>query len=161
MKGIVASELVIATSIYIIGIIFFIQIISHNLVSFSKDVEQKTKKNIAEDISKILFESKGIPENWEYEEDIDDIKQLGLCKNVTSICIISNEKLNSFASLDPENAKNLLNLKGYNFRVLIKDINNNTIFGYNSSTISGLVGISQKEVLNESLAKLNTFVQVW
>jgi hypothetical protein len=129
------------------------------LVSFSKEVEQKTKKNIAEDISRILFESRGIPENW--HKNIDNIRQLGLCKNVTSICIISNEKLNSFASLDPEEAKNLLNLKGYNFRVLIKDTNNNTIFDYNSSTISGLAGIFQKEALNESLAKLNTFVQVW
>lgn len=158
MKGIVATELVIATSIYIIGIIFFVQIVSYNLVSFSKEVEQKTRKNIAEDMSRILFESKGIPENW--HED-DDIKQLGLCKNITGICVISNGKLNSFASLDPEEAKNLLNLKGYNFRVLIKDTNNNTIFDHNSSTISGLAGISQKEALNESLAKLNTFVQVW
>lgn len=157
MKGISSSELVIAASIYIIVIIFFVQMISQNLVSFSKDVEKTTKKNIAESIAKVLFESKGLPGDW----NESNVKQLGLCKSVLGICIISNEKINSFTSLSPEEVKNLLNLKDYNFRVMIKDSNDNIIFDYNSSSTFGLAEKIQKDVLNESLAQLKAFVEVW
>lgn len=159
MKGIASTELIIAASVYIVGMFFFIQIISNDINSFSKDVDQKSRENIAKDVSQILFESKGIPDNWYV--NITNITQLGLCKNITDICIISNQKLTSFTSLSPSTARTLLNLKNYNFSVLIKDLNNNTIFNYNSSVISSFAGVSQEDCLNESLSQVKTTVQVW
>jgi hypothetical protein len=159
MKGITSLELVIASSIYIVGVFFLLQIISSGLASYEKESERETGRNIAEDVSKVLFESEGIPENW--DEDPAGAKQLGLCKESTGICIISEDKLNSLDSLDPDRAKELLNLRNYDFRVLIRDVDNNLVFDYNSSEIQKFAGIFHKECLNETLDRIKSVVEVW
>ena len=159
MKGISSLELVLASSIYIVGIFFFIQIISSDVVSYEREIDREVGRSVADAISDVLFESRGVPENW--YENPEETKQLGLCKKFTGVCIISEEKLDSLSLLDTEKAKELLNLKNYSFRVLIKDMDNNPIFDYNSSEISEWVKMSEKKCLNESLSRVRAIVEVW
>ena len=47
MKGISSLELVFASSIYIIGIFFFIQIISSDVVSYEREIDREVGRSVA------------------------------------------------------------------------------------------------------------------
>lgn len=160
-KGALNIDLVISASIFIIGVVFFVQIVSYVITSYTIETGQWTKSNLANSVSKVLFGSEGVPNNW--DDSPATAKQLGLCVNFTKICLVSSEKLAALGSLSAYAAKSLLNLGDNDFRVSIKDTNNNLLFEYKSADIGQELGIHQYRCLmfDGSLKKIITTVQVW
>ena len=160
-KGDTNIDLIMSISIFIIGVMFFLQIISYVTTSYGLEAEQSIRDNLAGSVSAVLFGSEGVPSDWDY--DPAAAKQLGLCANFTKICLVSQGKLGALAELSPSQATGLLNLGDRDFRVLVKDADNNVLFEYKSADMGQELGIYQRRCLmfNGSLEAVIATVQVW
>jgi len=160
-KGAFNIDLIISISIFIIGMFFFVQIISHAITSYELEANQEIKARVARSVSATLFGSEGVPKNW--NDDPTNAKQLGLCVNYIKICLISPAKLSALSSMTAQETKELLNLEDYDFQVFIKDNNNNLLFEYKSAELGKFLGIHQYRCLliDDPLKQVITTVQVW
>lgn len=162
MKGVFNLDLIMASTIYLIGIILFVQVISHTITTYEAEAEEAIRSGTAEDVSRVFFGSEGRPRDW--EKNVGDVEQVGLCVNFTNICLISEKKLNALSSLDNETVKDLINLEGYEFRILIKNTTNELVYEYKSGDVGEFIGISQKKCLMDregDLVQVLSTVQVW
>jgi len=158
-KGTFNIDLIISSTLFIVGLLMFIQLISYTITTYEAEVEDSVKSNIAQDALKILFSSEGKPKNW--NEDLDNVEQLGLCTN--SICLLTQDKIDALSAMDTNKVKSLLNLNGYDIRILIKKLDGAVVLDYKTGDEGGFMGISQKKCLmvDGDLTQIYSTVQVW
>lgn len=160
-KAVFKVDLVISVSVFIIGVVLLIQVISYTVSSYALEVESEVKDSAARSLSGVLFGSEGVPTDWHLDPETSE--QLGLCVNYTKICLITTDKLDGLKSLNASMSKSLFNIEGYEFRIIIKDDSNQKLYEYNTSPPDGQVGIHQYRclLLNGSLSQVLTTTQVW
>ncbi|MBI2545682.1 hypothetical protein HYV81_00715 [Candidatus Woesearchaeota archaeon] len=84
-------------------------------------------------ISDVLVKSQGRPVNWEANNASAEI--IGLASSDRNISV---EKVTAFTTMDYNTTKELLNIKGYNYKLLLMNINNSALIDYGNNATGNL-----------------------
>ncbi|MCX8158455.1 MAG: hypothetical protein N3D73_02195 [Candidatus Diapherotrites archaeon] len=107
---VVAFDIVMATTLFIIIFSFFIVEINENIFETINGNNLREIKIRAKLLADILFESGGLPEDWQNKEN--NIEEIGIAKYPL---VISEEKLNKFLDMDYNRIKEIMDIQRYEF----------------------------------------------
>ncbi len=136
-----SPDLIIAMFIFVLAISFFF-VSSENAykqISYFEDV--KKIEEVAHTTMNFLVYSPGIPANWQYNENINDVNFLGLVDERNQLSQSKLEKFVEFFDVDYASAKQKIGLREFDFKLTVIDSNSQTIFltGEESTTLKSLV----------------------
>jgi hypothetical protein len=116
--------------LFALGIAFYyFSMVSERNSAFEESAELK---NSAFNALSVLVETKGLPENWQ-SLNVPEIKAFGIASERN---IIDSGKLSRLAEIsvsDYENAKKILGLQKFDFRVSVNDLNGSGIVSAGSA----------------------------
>ena len=151
-----STDLLVSMLVFLVVLIFFISVWNIYSERLASNVEAEEIQLLAFQITDLMVRSPGVPENWHINST--NISTIGFKK---SHDILSQDKLNTFFSLDYNLTKTLFNINRYEYQFEVRDSNGNLISSTNNSVVNSntLIAVNRLAQVNNETQEI--IFKIW
>ena len=151
-----STDLLVSMLVFLVVLIFFISVWNIYSERLASNVEAEEIQLLAFQITDLMVRSQGVPENWHINST--NISTIGFKE---SHDVLSQDKLDTFFSLDYNLTKTLFNINRYEYQFEVRDSNGNLIGSTNNSVVNSntLIAVNRLAQVNNETQEI--IFKIW